>query len=264
MSTSHLAPFQLLNQGRYRIVKPLRQGGMGSVYLAEDTLLLRQVAIKEVEEVEFALREAQALAGLAHPAIPGCFDLFIHRANKKAYVVMEYIEGVSLYEEARACNGRLPVPRVVEVGREVIVVIIYLQSQGRTHCDIKPANILRRRNGRLVLTDFGISCSFRDQGTTMRGTPRYTAPEQVLGKKVPETDLFGLGATLYALLRGVIPAEEDHKGVTEKHTTQVVFPVEVDVPPVLATLITGLLAPEPYKRPNAAATKTLLESLSSG
>ncbi len=213
-----------LHAGRYRLREKLGQGGMGSVYLAEDTLLPgRLVAVKENADTSAAAqsqfkREALLLARLRHPNLPQVMDYFIE-ANGKQYLVMEYVPGENLMELMRQRHGPLPVTEALSIVEQVMQALAYMHAwrdpeSGRVrpviHRDIKPANIKRTPEGRVVLVDFGIA---KVDSGTMTGTavsakaltPGYAPLEQYGGGTDARSDIYALGATLYALLTGRAP-----------------------------------------------------------
>jgi serine/threonine protein kinase len=214
----------VLREGRYRLRSKLGQGGMGSVYLAEDTLLPgRLVAVKENADssadaqAQFK-REALLLARLRHPNLPQVMDYFIE-ADGKQYLVMDYVPGDNLLELMRKRQGPLPAAEALAIVEQVMQALAYMHTwrdpdSGRTrpiiHRDIKPANIKRTPEGRVVLVDFGIA---KVDSGTMTGTavsakaltPGYAPLEQYGGGTDARSDIYSLGATLYALLTGKAP-----------------------------------------------------------
>jgi len=205
-------------QNRYRIVKLLGQGGFGAVYRAWDTNLSRPCALKENLETskeaqrQFA-REATVLANLSHPNLPIVFDHFSIPFQGQ-YLVMDYIEGEDLEEMRRRSSGNIPEAQAMEWLSQICDALDYLHSQNPPviHRDIKPANIKISPEGRAVLVDFGIVKLFEaDSKTTMGAraiTPGYSPPEQYGGGSTDaRSDIYALGATVYALLTGVEPVE---------------------------------------------------------
>ena len=210
-----------LLQGRYQIVEPIARGGMGAVYLAEDTRLPgRWVAIKENLEStpgsrqQFE-REAVILARLRHPNLPQVTDFFVE-ANGQQYLVMEYIPGQSLQQLLQQ-RGALPVAEVIEISHAVMAALAYMhtwrdpksgQPRPIIHRDVKPANIKRTPDGRIMLVDFGIAKVDTDTATALSAralTPGYAPLEQYHGGTDERSDIYALGATLYALLTGRTP-----------------------------------------------------------
>ncbi|MEU0405171.1 serine/threonine-protein kinase [Streptomyces sp. NPDC006197] len=207
--------------GRYRLTRLLGQGGMGAVWRAHDERLGREVAVKELRlpdhlghaERENWIarldREARAAARLKHPGIITVHDR-ISGPDGRPWIVMELVDGGSLADLVDA-HGALPPRQVADIGLQVAAALDAAHRRGITHRDIKPANILLE-DGRVVLTDFGIAALEGDATLTatgmIMGTPAYMAPEQVRGMPATaESDLWSLGATLYAAVEGRAPFE---------------------------------------------------------
>ena len=205
--------------GRYRLVEPVGQGGMGRVWRGRDETLHRDVAVKEIlfppglddgqRELllQRVMREARSAAGLNHPGIVTVHDVAEH--NGAPVIVMEFVVGASLAATVRE-QGRLPVERVARIGTAILDALAVAHSAGVVHRDLKPDNILLS-GSRVILTDFGIA-SMADATTaltttgTILGTPAYMAPEQLEGKRADAaSDLWALGATLYTAVEGEAP-----------------------------------------------------------
>ena len=214
---------ELPRLGRYRLERELGRGAMGTVYLAEDPTIGRQVAIKtlplqdfyedgEQEQVaERFLQEAEAAGRLAHPNIVSIHDA--GREHDLAYLTMDYVAGESLDAWVDKRN-LLPVWEVLEIAAQVADALDYAHTSKIVHRDIKPGNILYDRDsGTLKITDFGVARildSKRTRTGTVLGTPSYMSPEQVAGVKINgQSDLFSLGVTLYQLLTGSLPFQGD-------------------------------------------------------
>lgn len=220
-SSGLLAPSTLL-QDRYRITQLVGQGGMGAVYLANDTRFSSKVCVvKEMldhfsdpEQRETAMqnfyREADLLATLKHNSIPEVFDRFTE-ANRH-YIVMEYINGTDL--EARineAGNTPFDEKSVIGWAIQVCDVLSYLHHQKPSIIfrDMKPANLMLTDFGKIYLVDFGIARFFNPTARgTMIGTQGYAPPEQYRGQVEPRTDLYALGATMHYMLTGRDPQNE--------------------------------------------------------
>lgn len=206
----------LLNQ-RYRILDILGQGGMGAVYRALDENLDVYVAVKEnaffSEEYSRQFkREAKVLAALKHPNLPRVFDYFVidHQGQ---YLVMDYIEGEDL-REWMSREEIVAEVEVLQIGIQICDALIYLHEQDPaiTHRDIKPGNIKITPEGMVVLVDFGLVKLLQDQEMTTTAaramTPGYSPPEQYGDAPTDQrSDIFSLGATLYAALAGFLPAD---------------------------------------------------------
>jgi eukaryotic-like serine/threonine-protein kinase len=206
-------------EGRYEIIRLLGRGGMAAVFLANDLVLERQVAIKVLppdmtrdgELIVRFQREAKTAAKLDHPNI-----IPIHRVESEAglvYIVMKYVSGQSL--EELLDKGPLSIQLTRHVLREAALALGHAHRRQIVHRDVKPANIMLDEDGRVVLTDFGISKAV--QGTThitgtgiIIGTPQYMAPEQAKGREVDgRADQYALGMVGYRALTGEMPFEGD-------------------------------------------------------
>ncbi|HMF82304.1 MAG TPA: protein kinase, partial [Acidimicrobiia bacterium] len=198
--------------GRYRLDRELARGGMATVWVAEDPLLSRRVAVKLLLPqlaVDDALRvrfrnEAIAAAKLTHPGIVATYDT--GDDDGTAYIVMELVEGTTLRRVIDE-RERLPVRDAVDISSQVADALEHAHRQGLVHRDIKPANVLVQPDGRVKVTDFGIAkAAGGDDLTrtgTVVGTARYLAPEQVNGHPVDgRADVYALGLILYEMLAG--------------------------------------------------------------
>jgi tRNA A-37 threonylcarbamoyl transferase component Bud32 len=202
-------------EGRYEITRLLGRGGMAVVFLAQDLVLERQVAIKvlppdmtrDAQLVARFQQEAKTAAKLDHPNI-----IPIYRVESEAglvYIVMKYVSGKSL--EELLAKGPLPIARVRHVLREAALALGHAHRRRIVHRDVKPANIMVDDDGRVILTDFGISKAVQDTaqltGTgTIIGTPHYMAPEQAKGQEVDgRADQYALGIVGHRVLTGKLP-----------------------------------------------------------
>jgi serine/threonine protein kinase len=247
--------------GRYRLRRLLGRGGMGAVWLATDERLRRPVATKQLvlagaatDEERLAARtrvwhEARLTARVDHPGTVRIYDLAEEAGEP--WIVMEALPGRTL-EAALRDQGPRQVGQVASLGLWLLEVLEAIHRAGVVHRDVKPSNVQLCGGGRVVLTDFGIATTTRDGPGSVNdkvsGSPAYMAPEQVQGGKAePASDLFSLGATLYAAVEGRSPFG---KGCPAATLTAV-----VDDPPAplrragpLAPVIEGLLAKDPGRR----------------
>ena len=262
-------------QGHYTILKKLSEGGMGAVYLAQDTKLFNKLCVikemlpfytnereKRIAERNFE-REAKTLAHLRHPGIPEIYDYFIEEGRN--YLVMAFVEGQNLQEILDESEGGLPEKDVILYGVQLTRVLAYLAERNppTMHRDIKPANIiLEKTTGQVKLVDFGIAReslgSERLDATKsiVMGTQGFAPPEQFSGRATPASDVYALGATLHYLLTGIHPL----KMATPFHFDPVrTFRPEVS--PRLDELILEMVRPDPSQRPAAQELKERFERL---
>ncbi len=197
--------------GRYRRVRKLGQGGMGVVWLAEDTTLERQIAIKELplqltqdrDLRDRFFREAKLLAKLTHPNIVQVYDIL--EDSGAVYYTMEFVDGLSLDRAAK--TTRLPLTTIVGYALQMLKGIEYAHGMNIVHRDLKPMNIMVRNDGMIKIADFGLaklvgSSSLTMVGTVM-GSPMYMSPEQALGEDVDaRSDLYSFSMILYELITG--------------------------------------------------------------
>ena len=264
--------------GRYRLAAVIGQGSMGRVWRAGDELLGRDVAIKEVllppglSEAEKdslcqrMLREARSAARLSHPAVATVHD--VAEDLGRPWIVMELVQGRSL-DHVIAEDGPLPPGAVAQIGRQLLAALAAAHAAGVLHRDVKPGNVLLTRDGRAVLTDFGIATIADDPSLTetgmVAGTPAFCAPERIRGElATPAADLWSLGATLYAAVEGRGPYEH-HGGAT---ATIAAIVTDDPRPPAaagpLAAPITAFLSRDPAARPSVAAATRMLENAAAG
>src|SRR6202142_1423523 len=207
--------------GRYRVTKPLGGGGMKMVYLAEDMRLAsRPCALAAMvdsftdpamqqQAVAAFQREADMLAQLRNEHIPRVFDRFSDQNHH--YLVMEFIDGITLEDELKSNGGQLDAARVIDVALQILETLHYLHNLEPpvVYRDLKPSNVMLGRNGQVKLIDFGIARFFLPQSNaTMIGTQGYAPPEQYRGRAESRSDLYALGATMHHALSGRDPALE--------------------------------------------------------
>jgi hypothetical protein len=252
--------------GRYELGAQLGEGGVGIVWRAEDTLLGRPVAIKEVElppavrdKQRAALRarvirEARAAARISHPGAVTLFDVV--QDNDQDYIVMELVEAPNL-DQLVARQGALEPRRAAMVGLRLLATLEAAHRAGIVHRDVKPSNVLVRDDGTTKLTDFGTASLTGDPELTVTGvvvgSPAYMAPEQIKGLVVgPATDLWALGATLYFAVEGEPPFK------SSKAQFEVLNAIVNDPPRrarhlgALGPVIDRLLRKEAEQRPRSA------------
>jgi eukaryotic-like serine/threonine-protein kinase len=205
---------------RYVIERLLGRGGFGAVYLVRDRHVKQRLfALKEVidpsrRDHERFIFEAEVLKRLNHRALPHVYHVFVYEKLKRVYMLMDYIEGQDLEALLHEQPGRrFSLPLVLALMTPIVDALIYLHGQNPpiVHRDIKPANIIMQtKSGEAVLVDFGLAKEYVVDNTTnviRHGSPGYAAPEQYGSGTNPRTDIYGLGATLYTLLTGTIPAD---------------------------------------------------------
>jgi serine/threonine protein kinase/Flp pilus assembly protein TadD len=250
----------------YKIIEKIGAGGMGEVYLAQDTKLNRKVALKflpsylcQDEECRKRFtREAQAAAGLDHPNIAAIYE--VGEYNGRPFYSMQVIEGQSLKDIIAGKD--LPIDRILEIAIQVCEGLQAAHEKGIIHRDIKPSNILLDSHGRVRIVDFGLASirgseTLTKSGSTL-GTIGYMSPEQVQAKEVDHrSDLFSLGVVLYELITKQSPFKRDTEAATLKAVIDdVVEPLaryKRDVPELLESIIEKLLEKNPEHRYQSAA-----------
>jgi tetratricopeptide (TPR) repeat protein/tRNA A-37 threonylcarbamoyl transferase component Bud32 len=261
------APLQI---GPYRVIRPLGRGGMGTVYLALDTRLDREVALKlfsgpeatSAAAREQVLAEARAAAAFNHPHIASVHDVL--DVNGQVAIVFEYVQGETLAD--RLQRGRLTPDQAVEIGLQLTDALAAAHHHGIVHRDLKPANIAVTSDGVVKVLDFGVARTMPPEGdadaalTTFAGfvgTLGYAPPEQALGQSVDaRADVFAMGVVLFELLSARRPFPGGD-AVTVVQAMMSGEPPRVrslapEVPPELDGLIARMLARDPAKRPASA------------
>ncbi|MFL6141936.1 MAG: serine/threonine-protein kinase [Labedaea sp.] len=264
------APVERVIAGRYTVLREIGRGGMGIVWLAEDRMIGRRVAIKELHLPdgvppaergvfeERVLREARTAGRLNDPAVVIVYDVLQER---NTYIVMELIEAPTLSDVVRN-SGPLPQDAVTALAAQLLSALESAHAAGIVHRDVKPSNVMVLPNGRVKLTDFGIAQSLDDPRLTtsgvLIGSPTYMAPERIHGAEADAaTDLWALGAVLFYAVEGYSPFERASTAATmHAITTEVPFLTRSQGP--LASLIMGLLINTPQARLTATQVRGLL------
>ncbi|MBL4844645.1 MAG: serine/threonine protein kinase [Planctomycetes bacterium] len=263
--------------GPYRIERELGRGGMGVVYIGVHAELGRRAAIKvlldqKVGEERF-WRECEGMGRLAHPGIVGTYEAGLHEG--RPYLAMELVDGRSL-REVLVTTGPWPSRKAAELGVALSDAMAHVHAEGLLHRDLKPENILIDPAGQAKITDFGLvrgvgADSLTATGT-MLGTPAFMPPEQAEGEKNklgPPSDVYGLGATLFAVLTGVPPFEgaSPYAIVAQVFNKPAPTPssLQAGVDPALDAIVLRCLAKDPVARyPDAAALADVLRSYLAG
>jgi serine/threonine protein kinase len=228
---------ETLGRGRYRVERPIGHGAMGTVVLARDTVLGRVVAVKVLAghlsgDDAFRrrfLREARLAARLCHPNVVQVFDA--GEEDGRPFLVMEYVDSETVADRL-ARQERFDPDEVVALAAQVAAALAHAHAHGIVHRDVKPHNVILRRDGVAKLTDFGIARAMEDSGLTeigtVLGTAPYMAPEQAAGRPAgPPADVYALAALVRHLSTGPLP-------------------------PDVAGLVEAALADDPAARPTAA------------
>ncbi len=260
--------------GRYRLRERLGSGGMGTVWRADDLVLGRQVAVKEVvfppgtreEEAEVlrerTRREARSAARLDHPSAVTVYDVV--EEHGRPWLVLELVEARTL-AQAVTEDGPLPPDEVARIGLAVLGALEAAHAQRIVHRDVKPSNVLLREDGRVVLTDFGIATTTGDSSLThtglLLGSPAYIAPERIRGETPgPASDLWSLGATLFTAVEGRPPFDSGDALLTVTAVVTGEHAPYVSAGP-LRPVLDGLLEKDPAARLQVAATRAMLQDV---
>src|SRR5579859_3555032 len=260
--------------GRYNLQHPIGRGAMGVVWRARDQLLDRDVAVKEVvisamigedekrNAYQRTLREARTAARLSHRGVVAVYD--VAEEDGRPWIVMELVPSRSL-DAVLTVEGRISPARTCRIGQQLLSALAAAHTAGVLHRDVKPSNVLIATDKigdswdeRAVLTDFGIAQFEGDPQLTqtgmVMGSPGFTAPERIRGgDATPGSDLWSLGATLYAAVEGRGPYEQRGGAIT---TMSAIINEDAPVAPhagELAPLIAALLRRDPSTRPSAGA-----------
>jgi len=228
---------------RYEIISEIGTGGMARVYKAKDRYLQRIIAVKVLkdelrEDDEFLKRfdtEAQAAASLTHPNIVQIYD--VGRDNNRYYIVMEYVDGITLKEYIRQ-KGFLEWREAINITVQICSCLLYTSSRNIIHRDIKPHNIIMTSEGVPKITDFGIARLASSETATMKidtvGSVHYSSPEQVRGRYTDaQSDIYSIGVTIFEMVTGQVPFDGETSVVVAMKHLQ-------DEPPVPSSLRSGI------------------------
>ena len=261
--------------GRYAVLREIGRGGMGIVWLAEDRMIGRQVAIKElhlpegIDPAERAvleervLREARTAGRLNDPGVVTVYDVLQEAGN--TYIVMELIQAPTLSDAVRD-GGPLPQESVAHLAQQLLSALESAHTAGIVHRDVKPSNIMVLPNGRVKLTDFGIAQALDDPKLTssgvLVGSPSYMPPERISGQDADAaSDLWALAAVLFFAVEGYSPFERSSTAATMNAILHEV-PYLTRCQGPLASVIMGLLNTTPAARPSAEQVRGLLAQVS--
>ncbi|HKP88721.1 MAG TPA: PASTA domain-containing protein [Thermoleophilaceae bacterium] len=247
--------------GRYRILGRIGSGGMADVYLAQDSQLGREVALKVLHRrfsrdhqfVERFRREASAAASLQHPRVVGVYDRGEH--DDTYYIVMENLPGRTLRDLLNE-DAPLPQERAIHFGRQILEAAGFAHRRGVVHRDFKPHNVIVAPDDSLKVTDFGIARAGASEMTetgSIMGTAQYLSPEQAQGKHVDAaSDIYSIGVMLYEMLVGRVPFEGDSAvSIALKHVSDTPTPIRElrpDVHPALEAAVMRALNKDPAQR----------------
>ncbi|MEV0525231.1 protein kinase [Streptomyces sp. NPDC050439] len=267
----------LLLAGRYRLGESIGRGGMGRVWRAQDEVLHRTVAVKELTAAQFVAEadrailfarthaEARAAARINHPAVVTVHDVLEY--DDRPWIVMELVEGCSLADAVKE-QGRIEPGEAARIGLWTLKALRAAHAAGVLHRDVKPGNVLLADDGRILLTDFGIAAIEGDTTITRTGevvgSVDYLAPERVSGANPgPASDLWALGATLYTAVEGNSPFRRTSPlGTMQAVVTE--EPAPAEHAGALATVIGALLRKDPDTRPTAEAAELMLAEAAEG
>ncbi|MDP9861869.1 MULTISPECIES: serine/threonine-protein kinase [Streptosporangium] len=262
---------------RYRLLEHIGRGGMGTVWRARDEVLGRDVAVKEVipspdltgpEREVFTvrtLREARAAGRIGHPGVATVYDVI--EEHGRPWIVMQLVDSRTLGAVVRE-DGPLPPARTAQIGLEVLGALLAAHQAGVLHRDVKPDNVLLSKDGRAVLTDFGIAVLEGDSSVTrtgaLIGTPAFIAPERASGGPAEfASDLWSLGVTLYMAVEGRSPFERAHPLATLSAVMHE-EPAPLRFAGSLGPVISGLLRKDPAQRMSAQEVQVHLRAIVNG
>lgn len=260
---------------RYRIIDTLGEGGMANVYLAEDIILQRKVAVKilrldlqnEPQTQARFQREALATSELSHPNIVSVLD--VGTDHGLPYMVMEYVDGPDLKDYIRE-NSPLDLREVIQIMDQILSAVALAHKHNVIHRDLKPQNILMDKRGNIKIADFGIAVALNQSSITqtnsVMGSVHYMSPEQTRGGLVTkQSDIYSLGIILYELITGTVPFNGDTPvSIALKHAQEPIPSIrkkDRSVPQALENVVLNATAKDPRDRyPSAQAMKADLDS----
>lgn len=259
---------------RYEVVRAIGRGGMGTVWLARDSVLGRNVAVKQIgglpgepaNETQRAMREARSAAALNHPNAVAVYDVVDH--DGRPWLVMEYVEGETL-AEVIAREGHLEPRTVADIGSHLASALVRAHERRIVHRDIKPGNVLIDRSGRPKISDFGIARGHGDDALTqtgfVTGTPGYLSPELARGEDPDNaSDVWALGATLYAAVEGRPPYAPRSNPIALLQAIATQPPEPMEHAGSLAGAIAAMMDADPARRWDMATAARELGRVASG
>ena len=257
--------------GRYKVLRAIGRGGMGTVWLCRDEVLGREVAVKQIgalpgespTETKRAMREARSAAALNHPNAVAVYDVVKHEG--RPWLVMEYVEGQTLADEISR-DGQISPQRVADIGAQLAGALARAHERRIVHRDIKPGNVLIDKAGRPKISDFGIARGHGDEQLTqigfITGTPGYLSPELARGDDPhPASDVWALGATLYTAVEGQPPYKPRSNPIALLRAIASERPRPMTHAGVLAPALDAMMHEDPARRWDMATSAKRLGSI---
>jgi Protein kinase domain len=257
--------------GRYKVLRAIGRGGMGTVWLCRDEVLGREVAVKQIGALpgesptatKRAMREARSAAALNHPNAVAVYDVVKH--EDRPWLVMEYVEGQTLADEISR-DSQISPQRVADIGAQLAGALARAHERRIVHRDIKPGNVLIDRAGRPKISDFGIARGHGDEQLTqvgfITGTPGYLSPELARGGDPhPASDVWALGATLYTAVEGQPPYEPRSNPIALLRAIASERPRPMTHAGVLAPALDAMMHEDPARRWDMATSAKRLASI---